>query len=104
MHAAYNNTTWILHYITQSLSVRQHQATYFVKISDALIRNNLNAFVQRYASPFNRFILSIQKFDAFCKSSFLYDYVTLLYADERIQYLMLCFSVRFFSILPAGTC
>jgi len=46
LRAAYNNAYRILHYIPSNESVRPHHVSYFVRTSDALIRNNLHVFVR----------------------------------------------------------
>ena len=70
---------------TEMLSVRPHR---YVKTFDALFRKYLYGFVRRCESSSNFFIRSLQRSDAFCKSSFVLHYLTRLYdnVDDQLQY------------------
>jgi len=70
IRVSYKHICRILHYFPRNVSFGQHQATYFVRTFDSLIRNNLYAFVQRCAFRYNFFIGSLQLFDVLCKSPF----------------------------------
>jgi len=51
---------------------------------DALLRNNLYRFLQRCASSSNFFIQSLQMSDAFHKSSFFLNNLTLMYDGDQL--------------------
>jgi len=70
-----------------SLSVRPHQVSHRVTTFDALLRNILYRFLQRCASSSDFFIRSLQMSDAFYKSSFFLNNLTLLYRGARRNFL-----------------
>jgi len=82
LRAAYNNAYRIMHYIPRNVSVRPHQVSHCVRTFDAVLRNNLYRFFMRCTSSFNFFIRSLQMSDAFYKSSFFFNCLTLLYGDQ----------------------
>jgi len=99
--AAYNNAFRIMHYIPKNLSVRPHQVSHRVTTFDALLRNNLHCFV-RCASSSNFFIWSLQTSDAFYKSSFFLNYLTLFCdSDQLIIVVAFCQCTRLISIVFA---
>jgi len=69
---------------TRNGSVRPHQVSHRVTTFDALLRNNLNRFLRRCASS-NFFIRSLQMSDAFYKSSFSLNYLTVLYDGDQLS-------------------
>jgi len=69
----------------ETLSVRPHQVSHFVRTFDALLRNNLYRFCIRCASSSNFFACSLQMSDAFYKSSFFLSYSTFLYDGDQMQ-------------------
>jgi len=71
VHRLTNSAHRILHYIRRNVSVDSHQVTYFIRTFDALIRNNVYAFVKRYTSSYNFLICSLQSSDAFVNLQFL---------------------------------
>ena len=82
LHAEYNNAYRIMHYIPRNVSVRPYQVSHCVRTFDAVLRNNLYRFFIRCTSSSNFFIRSLKMSDAFNKSSFFFNYSTLLYGDQ----------------------
>jgi len=80
--AAYNNAYRIMHYIPINVSVCPYQVSHCVRTFDAVLRNNLYRFFMGCTSSSNFFIQSPQMSDAFYKSSFFFNYSTLLYGDQ----------------------
>jgi len=72
---------------TRNGSVRPHQVSHRVTTFDALLRNNLNRFLRRCASS-NFFIRSLQMSDAFYKSSFSLNYLTVLYDGDQLSWIL----------------
>ena len=58
------------------------QVSHCVNTFDAVLRNNLYRFFMRCTSSSNFFIPSLQMSDAFYKSSFFFNYSTLLYGGQ----------------------
>ena len=85
LRAAYNNAYRIMHYIPRNVSFRPHQVRHCVRTFDAVLRNNLYRFFMRCASASNFFIWSLQMSDAFYKSSFFFNYSTLLYGGHQME-------------------
>jgi len=80
--------------------VLAHQVTHHVTTFDALLRNNVYHFLQCCVSSFNFFIQSLQISDAYYKSSFFVNCLTLMHdGDQLIQLLMRCTSVWISSVL-----
>ena len=73
-----------MHYIPRNVSVCPHQVIHRVMTFDALLRNNLYRFLQRCASSSNFFIQSLQMSDAFHKSSFFLNNLTLMYDGDQL--------------------
>jgi len=84
LRAADNNAYPIMHYTPRNVSVRPHQVIHRVTTFDALLRNNFYRFLQRCASSSNFFIRSLQMSDAFYKSSFFLNYLTLTYDGDQL--------------------
>ena len=82
LRTAYNNAYRIMHYIHRNVSVRPHQVSHCFRTFDAVLRNNLYRFCMRCTSSSNYFIQSLQMSDAVYKSSFFFNYSTLLYGDQ----------------------
>ena len=82
LRAAYNNAYRIMHYIPRNVSIRPHQVSHCVRTFDAVLRNSLNQFLMRCTSSSNFFIRSLRMSDAFHKSSFFFNYSTLLCGDQ----------------------
>ena len=77
-------------YVPTNASVRLHQVSHShcVTIFYALLRNNLYRFLQRCACSCN-FIQSFQMSDAFYKSLFFLNYLTLMYNGDQLIWLLL---------------
>jgi len=90
-----------MHYIPRNVSVRPHQVSHRVTNFDILLRNNnLYRVLQRCASSSNFVIRSLQMSDAFHKSSFFLNYLTLMDDGDRLIQLLMCWtSIRVSSIL-----
>jgi len=65
-------------------SVRPHQVSHLVTTFDALPKNYLYRFLQRCASSSNVFIGSLQMSDAFYKSLFFLNCLTLLHDGDQL--------------------
>ena len=79
LRIAYHNAYRVMHYIPRNARVRPHQVSHCVSTFDALFGNYLYDFVRRCESSSNFFIRSIQRSDAFYKSSLFLHYLTRLY-------------------------
>ena len=75
LRAAHNNAFRIMHYMPRNVSVRPHQVSHRVTTFHALLRHNVPLF--RCAS--SNFLSSLFNPDAFHKSSFFLNCVTLLH-------------------------
>jgi len=71
--------------IPRNVSVRPHRVKHCINTFDALLRNNLYRFFKRYISSSNFFIRSLQMSDAFYKSSFFRNYLTLVYDRDQLK-------------------
>ena len=85
LRAAYNNVCRNMRYIPKNVSVRPHQVSHCVRTFGAVLRNNLYRYFMRCASSFNFFIRSLQMSDAFHKSSFFLNLLTLLCGGDQMQ-------------------
>jgi len=86
LRVAYNNAYQIMHYIPRNVRVRPHQVNHYVRAFDTLFIKYLHELIRRCESSSNVFIRSVQRSDAFRKSSFFLHYLTLLYDDDHLQF------------------
>jgi len=63
-----------------------------------------NVSVRPHQVNYRFFIRSLQIFDAFYKASFMRNYLTLLYDDDQLKYLLMhCTNVRVTSVVSSYT-
>ena len=82
---AYKNAYRNMCYILRNVGVRPHQVNHYVRTFEALFRKYLYGFVGWGESSTNSFIRSLQRSDAFYKSSFIHHYLTLLCDGGQLQ-------------------
>jgi len=93
LRIAYSNGYQInMHYILRNVSDRPHQVNHYVRTFDALFRNYLYGCVRRCES--------LQRSDAFYKSTFFLHYLTLLY-DGSVTIAVIAGSLSWCLFSPA---
>jgi len=85
LRAVYNNAYRMMHYVPRNVSARPHQVSHCAGTFGGLVRNNLCRFFVRCTSSSSIFIRSLQMSDACYKSSFFFNYSTLLYDGDQMQ-------------------